>query len=377
MTDSSNGIYYFLGNITSHVLHALPLYKELGGTFIVTSKRAQASLKEYGVPVVCVDNVPYVWKWQGRRPRRITEYLDIDHRFDKTVSLLNMHSTVVVFYELFNFADELDFEKPKKIFLTHGNMLKNYFKMHPQRLENIKQYDYMAALGPFMKREFIRSGIDKNKLIDIGVARTDDVLALARKVTITDKLTALGVPSDKPVVSYLPTFWGDSSVEKLGPKILENISDDYSIIFRPHPQTPQKILNKYSSLLTRKNVFYVPERGSDKPSLLDIYASSSVIIGDASSVMLEALLLDKPLVFAEPDSHANVDPHNQLIEVERFSQHISIEHVSDTTDIIEKAIAKGIDHNLWDQSKATSFFDAHGGSTQSIARFIQSLKKEH
>lgn len=376
MTRHDNGIYYFLGNITSHVTHALPLYRELGGTFVVTSRNARVALEKYDLSVVCVDDIPHLWKWQGKRPHRITQYITLDHRFAKTIDFLNTHATVVLFYELFDFTNELNLTQPKKVFLTHGNMLKNYFKMHPRRLEIFEQYDYMAALGPFMKQEFIRAGIAQDKLVDIGIARTDEVSALAGKVEITDRLVRGGVPSDKTIVSYLPTFWGDSSVERLGPKILEHIADDYTVLFRPHPQTPQKILKSYSRALTRPNIFYLPEKGSGQPTLLDIYAGSSVIIGDVSSVMLEALLLNKPIIFAESDSRSNIDPHDQLTGIKNISQHITMRNVENVTETVREAIARGIEPKLWSQSKKESFFDANGGSVKSIANFVRSLSRD-
>jgi len=373
MARHDNGIYYFLGTITSHVLHALPLHKVLGGTFVVTSKNAAETLKEYGVPVVCLDDIPHILKWQGRRPHRITHYTALDKRFTKTADYLNSHAKVVLFYELFDIASELTLTTPKKIFLTHGNMLKNYFKMHPRRLEIIKQYDYMAALGPFMKQEFIRSGIDQKKLVEIGIARTDEVTALAKKVAVSDILTRAGVPSTKPIVSYLPTFWGDSSVESLGVKLLENIPDSYTMLFRPHPQTPSKILKHYKQVLARKNIFYLPEDGPTSPSLLDIYAASSVIVGDVSSVMLEAILLDRPLIFMSPDTKTNIEPHDQLRTIREFSELISDSNVSEVDTALATSIKRGIDLQTWSDSKDNAFFHHDGTSVKSIAVFVRQL----
>lgn len=372
-TRSNNGVYYFLGNITSHALHAIPLYQKLGGTFVTTSKAAKSILDDYNLPTIYIDDIPHIWRWQGRRPHRINEYTTLDDRFKKTVNFLNSHAKVVVFYELFDFSGDTTLTQPKKVFLTHGNMLKNYFKMTPRRLEIIEEYDYMAALGPFMKQEFIRSGIDKKKLVDIGIARTDEVISLANKISISDKLTHLGVPANKPIVSYLPTFWGDSSVGELGIQILGNISDDYTVLFRPHPQTLPKIIKKYREVLSRPHIFYLPENGQTHASLLDIYAASSAIIGDASSVMLEAILLNKPLLFAQPDSISNIDSHNQLEKITSISENISPSNVQDIVTIVSNSIKKGINRGLWDKSKATCFFNHDGTSTEKIARFIRSL----
>ncbi len=364
-----NGIYYFLGNMASHILHALPLYKEIGGTFVVTSHKAAKVLSLYDVPYVCIDDVPYVWKWNGKRPQRTHEYIAIDNKFAKTTNYLNLNARVVIFYELFDYPG---LSEPRRVFLTHGNMLKNYFKMHPRRLEIINQYDHMAALGPFMKQEFIRSGIDRRKLIDIGIARTDEVIAEASANT-TERIQQLGIPTDKPVVSYLPTFWGDSTVDGLGIQILDNISEDYTVIFRPHPQTPKKIISKYAKVLSHNNVFFLPETGGTQPSLIDVYAASSIIIGDLSSVMLEAILLNKPLIFALPPSQTNIEPHSQLENIKRICKNVSSDNVANINTIIKESLNTGINKDVWENTKANSFFYSGGGSAKAIAKFIHSL----
>jgi CDP-glycerol glycerophosphotransferase (TagB/SpsB family) len=370
-----NGIYYFLGNITSHILHALPLYKELGGTFIVTSKNAAYKLeKNYNIKAIYKDNVPFIWKWIGKRPKRQREYLQIDGRFRHTIDFLNTNARVVIFYEVFEFSDELKLNKPKKVFLTHGNMLKNYFKMHPKRLEMIRKYDYMAAIGPYMKQEFLKTGIPSDKLVDIGIARTDDVIKKRNNHTLPESLALLGIENNKPIVSYLPTFWGDSSVEILGPKLLEKISSDYTVIFRPHPQTPMKIISKYSEVIEDKpNIFYLPEGNSNRVSLLDIMGISDVIIGDISSVMLEAVLLNIPLVFAEPDTKNNIESHSQLDEIINYSSKISEHNVALLNEILADSINRGIDESLWRKTIERDFFFADGTSTRSISDFIHSI----
>ncbi len=372
-TDSDNGMYYFIGNITSHMLHAFPLWKRLGGTFVVTSSSAKKVIEQYKVPVVCIDDVPYIWRWSGKRPYRQREYIALGPRFGKTATFLNERAQVLILYELFEFSHKLALNTPKKVFLTHGNMLKNYFHMYPRRLEIVQTYDYMAALGPYMKKEFIKSGISPDKLVDIGIARTDEIVAMSGKVSIPQSLQKLGVSKKSPIVSYLPTFWGDSSVEHLGPKILAAMPTDYTVLFRPHPQTPPHILQKYSDVCKQNNIFLVAESGPESPSLLDILLASSVIMGDLSSVMLEALLLDKPLVFVETDSSRNANSHNQLHEVQQFSQTIAADTVDSTDTIIQAALEKGVDTALWEQTKQNSFYDYDGSSAVHIATFLQSL----
>src|SRR5690606_24924723 len=115
-------IFYFLGNITSHILHALPLHKELGGVFIVTSNKARREIEQlYDVPVINIDDKPYKWTKPGWRPKPIHDYIVFDKELKRTYDFLNEHARVVIFYELFELKKPEWLSRPKKVFLTHGN----------------------------------------------------------------------------------------------------------------------------------------------------------------------------------------------------------------------------------------------------------------
>src|SRR5688572_3321738 len=112
MTDSSK-IYYFLGNITSHILHALPLHKKLGGTFVVLSEKAKKEVEKYNVPVITIDNKPRRWTRYGYKIKPVFHYLKIDSDLRKTSEFLNKNAEVVLFYELYDFAPSVRITTPK------------------------------------------------------------------------------------------------------------------------------------------------------------------------------------------------------------------------------------------------------------------------
>lgn len=372
-----NGIYYFIGNITSHILHALPLHKKLGGTFIVTSTKARKEIERlYNVPVINIDNRPFKIMKPGRRPKLIHEYIIFDKRLKKTYDFLNTHATIVLFYELFELEKPEWLARPKKIFLTHGNMLKSYMTMYPKRLEIIKDYDYMAALGPHMKQQFIQDGVDASQLIDIGIARTDDVVHHQQTVLVSPQLQQLiTAPSSTPIISYVPTFWGASSIYTTGLELMRYFPDDHVLLFRPHPQTPRHLLAKYQSLIKAKpNIIYLPEGQHPDITLVDLFNASSAIIGDVSSVVLEALLTRKPLIFAyDKGDHKQQHEYQAISDVVRYSQSINATNVADTAHIINTALKQGINEALWDTTIAYNFFDYKGDATDHIARVISKL----
>jgi CDP-glycerol glycerophosphotransferase (TagB/SpsB family) len=375
---ADNGIYYFLGNITSHILHALPLHRELGGTFVVLSEKAKQEVEKYGVPVIAIDDKPSRLTRFGFRFKPVYHYLTIDKSLRKTVDYLNKHARVVLFYELYDFEESVCLTKPRTVFLTHGNMLKDYMA-GGNRLEVLKQYGYMAALGPYLKKQFIeKDGIDPAKLVDIGIARTDDIVKNKGKVTLPESLVKSGdIDAAKKIISYLPTFWGPSSIYNIGKKIIRNFPDEYTLLFRPHPQTPQKLLREYFEIIAAKpgNVIYAPEGKYENLGLLEILSASSAIIGDVSSVMLEAILLEKPLIFAyDSGEHKQSDGDYRAIgEVIAHSQKIDAQNIGSLGKILETSLKNGVNASAWHEVEIRNFFHCAGGSAAAIARFVRQI----
>lgn len=374
-------IYYFLGNITSHILHALPLQKELGGTFIVLSEKAKKEVEKYNVPVIAIDNKPRRWTRFGYKIKPVFHYLKIDNDLKKTSDFLNNNADVVIFYELYDFSPSVRITTPKTVFLTHGNMLKDYMAGANRVAIFKEQYDYMTALGPHLKKEFVqKNGIDPSKLVDIGIARTDEIVKNQGKVIIPQSLIDSGdIDPKKPIVSYLPTFWGASSIYTVGKDIVRNFPDTHTLLFRPHPQTPAKLMQEYFAIIATKKpgtIVYAPEGKYKGVGLTETFDASSAIIGDISSVMLEALLVEKPLIFASHDSNMQ-DPREYaaISDVVAHSQTITSDNAGDIPEIVERAIANGIDKKVWKDTENNTFFHNDGTSVASIAAFIRSLVK--
>ncbi|HEY1085858.1 MAG TPA: CDP-glycerol glycerophosphotransferase family protein [Candidatus Saccharimonadales bacterium] len=360
----NNGVYYFLGSIPSHGLHALPLYSKIGGTFVVTSQKALDTISAYGVKAIMLEDRPDI-------------NLNFGYNIPKTIRFLNKHAKVVLFYEIYGFPIGMRLTKPKTLFLTHGNILKQY--LSPKRITALKQYDYMVGLGPYNHHKFqIEYSIPASKLLPLGIARTDDVVANRGKITGADSLIdLLSLVPNQPIITYMPTYWGASSVHNVGKEILRNIPDSYNLIFRPHPQTPERIIYEYLGIIDAKpgNVVYAPEGKFKEATLIRMYEASSAIIGDISSVMLEAILIDKPLLFAyDTGGHRQTEKDVESIkDVVDYSAHIDIESVRSLPYILENALARGVDSSIWETTKDYTFFHHDGTSVASIAQFIKKL----
>ncbi len=363
---------YFLGNIPSHVSHALPIFAKMGGEFVVTSKNAQKYLHSYGISATCIDDAPFVWQRGRFRPQRLREYTSIDARFSKTVDYL-CQADVVIFYELFEFSVSDSKRLPLKIFLTHGNMLKNYMTMKPSRLETIKKYDFMASIGPYLHKKLLNDGVSEDQLAKLGIARTDNIIKNRNNHASRKQLVShFMLDPAKPIISYVPTYWGASSIYGTGLELMRNMSMRYNVLFRPHPQTPKKILHPYlAEVKRRSNLYYAP--GSDtKISLIDLMCGSDLIIGDVSSVMLEAIVAEKPLVFAfGAGTHRQHESDYEAISnIVSVSSQIDAESAATINEKVQHSLATSIDTLLWRKAEAKLFYAIDGTATDGIISFI-------
>jgi CDP-glycerol glycerophosphotransferase (TagB/SpsB family) len=364
--------YYFVGNITSHALHLLPLHKILGGKVVVLSEAAKREVeKQFELPVICLQDSPETT-------------LEIESKHAVTFDFLEKNASQIIFYEIFKFKDRrLVPKKPVTFFLTHGNMLKNYMNDQTQRSESAKDYDYIAGLGPFMKAKFIKeSNIPQKKILDVGIARTDDILdhetQKKRKERTKQQLKDYGLKDNQPIVSYLPTYWGDSSVYNTGLKIALFIKKEHFLIVRTHPQTNNVILFAYKTIaLLKKNVLFAPHGSRVDLALEDVYAVSDAFIGDISSVMLEAILLKKPLLFAYGSGGHRQDAaaYEAITGVVRHSYEVNESSVKDVSNTISTALDKGISENIWSDTISSTFFLCGGRCAEEIARQVRSLGK--
>lgn len=331
---------------------------------MVISKSAEKALKMYDVPVVCLDDSPNL-------------FLHFDRSVKKTIDYLNKHAKVVLFYELFGYSRFARIKSPTTIFLTHGNMLKSYMTMNPKRLKIMKDYDYMVALSPHLKKEFIEeNGIDPKKLIDYGIARTDEVIRYKGKIHGRSKIASiLGLDPNLPMLSYMPTYWGASSVHHIGREMIRHLPDDYTLIFRPHPQTPGYIIDTYLSIIKRRpNVRYAPDGFNRDIDMLSLFNASSAIIGDVSSVMLEAILVDKPLIFAGVTGREELESKDlsSIKELVDYSTRLNVNNIAYLKNLLESALIRDIDPDIWHATKERVFFHYDGTSVDSISSFIKS-----
>ena len=345
-----------MGNVSSHCAHAIPLFREVGGEFITLSKQTEMEIRALDLPVSCVNDRPDL-------------FLKFDRKISDTIKYIEQNFDIVVFYELYSFSFFSYIKKLPTVFLSHGNMLKVY--MSPKRLRALKKYTHIAALSPSLKEKFISQyKINHTKLLDIGIARNDHVIKSKKRISFSKSfLESVTLDKSKIFVSYIPTWWGTSTVQNIGLEFIRNFPTDLNLLFRPHPQTPVEIVDQYRKIIdSYDNMTFV-----DTLSLEEQFEATSLLVGDLSSIVLEWILTDKPIIFIHQNNHNYLNDLHSIEEVVTFSSRINEESVENTASVINDALAKGISTDDWNKVKRRAFYGYKGECTKVLINNLKQL----
>lgn len=162
-----------------------------------------------------------------------------------------------------------------------------------------ERYDYFISMSHEMSERvesaFSNWGISKENIIKSGQPRNDILVKERENIVLKNSIKKmLGIPEGAYVISYLPTFRDNS--KKINS--ISNFSDSfyremkkrnvYFIEKQHYVRAEEGILNKSS----KENVVN-PEQSIDTQKILLV---TDLLISDYSSVYIDFLLLDRPLI---------------------------------------------------------------------------------
>ncbi|MDE5671014.1 MAG: CDP-glycerol glycerophosphotransferase family protein [Eubacterium sp.] len=156
--------------------------------------------------------------------------------------------------------------------------------------KKIDRWDYLVVQGKFMEEKSVPIYKFEKEILRTGYPRTD-IFFKTSESYIEDIKKNLGIPLDKKVILYTPTWRirNKFDMQLDLDKMRERLGDEYVVLIRLHYFCGQ------SDYFTADNKFVFNLRSYR--TVEDLYLISDMLITDYSSVMFDYALLDKPMLF--------------------------------------------------------------------------------
>lgn len=197
-----------------------------------------------------------------------------------------------------NIERSLRFKRKKTVYLNtwHGIPIKTVGNCAKGRADfDFSYVDYFCISGEYEVDLYKRSfNVPREHIIRTGLPR-NDVLYRAGDVDGAALRRKLGLPLDKKVILYAPT-WRDSrdggkSYSIAPPMDLAKwermLGGDYVLLFRTHP---------YTNALLGVHFDDFALDFSDYPNVTDLLLAADILISDYSAVMFDYSILERPIV---------------------------------------------------------------------------------
>lgn len=196
-----------------------------------------------------------------------------------------------------NIERGLKFKKKDQIYLNtwHGIALKYIGNDCPGRKDyNFDTVDYLTISGDYEERVF-KSAFHarESSFLRCGMPR-NEALWLADEKSRAEMREKLGIPVDKKVILYAPT-WRESTdggrSYAIKPPIhfdawKEALGTEYVILFRAHHQTTKVLGVEYDEFV---------RDASEYPAVNDLLIASDILITDYSAIAFDYSILCRPI----------------------------------------------------------------------------------
>src|SRR5699024_5836230 len=158
-------------------------------------------------------------------------------------------------------------------------------------------WDYLVSPSSYATKAF-RSAFHYNgEVLEVGYPR-NDIFYQPNQEEMKERIrNKLGIPADKKVILYAPTFRDDQKRKKNSlalemdiQQMQERLADDYVLLLRMHVVVSSKLTLEEEWEEFAHNV-------SNYPDMQELLLISDVLITDYSSVMFDFANTSQPMLF--------------------------------------------------------------------------------
>lgn len=169
---------------------------------------------------------------------------------------------------------------------------------------NVRTWDYLISQNPFSSEVFRRAFDFHGEMLEIGYPRNDVLFHKNNAQDIGKLKDMLGLPKDKKILLYAPT-WRDDEISghnsyKFCPqmsfeRMQEMLGEEYVLIVKYHYLIMDKV-----DWTPYEGFVYTFDQSLD---IAELFLVSDAMITDYSSVMFDYSILKRPMYFFAYDLH--------------------------------------------------------------------------
>lgn len=354
-------LYYYANSIYQFA-YAIPVYRRIGGTFIVKSRKKFAHFKH------CMRNMAAF----GEKTFFNTPYVILKKRAE-------LHKLSGILFFLSNsIVPEHTYDNCITVFHEHGTSDKKYSGGLSIGGEKLMKYDYILLSGPKNKERLsdIQIDIPKKKLVEIGGLRFDDYVN--GKINREKELKRIGIKDRKRKnILYAPTWrFGDGTLRKYLVSFANEITKEHNLIVRPHNHDRWWGAVKYHLLKIKgaKHLYFSNPIDIKKNDTFCDFIISDLMISDISSVIYEYLITGKPMIIIQNNyqqRHSMPDSMNIMSHVDIF------DGSQDILTMINENLVKNKCKKRLKTLLNNCFYSTEGHCLDKLLSFFYELKKNH
>ena len=355
----SDNLFYTYSQIYQ-LSYALPMYRSVGGTFVVKNLRKWIQFKKYMRGLS-----------RAQAPKTLLG--------TPPVRKMAMQSLLARRGVLITPSVEHYLPQDKRIiciYTGHGSGDKPYLGDHIY--DKMATFDYHFLTGPknLEKLKDKSVALKPEKLIKIGNMRFDAYIN--GKIDAAKEQNRLGI-RDRGLknILYAPTWkWGQGSLLTHVHRFCHEISPHYNLIIRPHGHDRMKISNlrRWARKNHLKNVYFSNAANLAGHDTMRDFSVADLLISDrSSSIIYEFLITRKPIITIETNfSETHQMPVHLLIDnsAEPWNEAL------DVVNTIEKCfIEHGHKIAKYKRLLDSCFYFNDGKSTLRAVNFLKRLSK--
>jgi CDP-glycerol glycerophosphotransferase len=164
--------------------------------------------------------------------------------------------------------------------------------------KSTRSWDFLISQNQYSTEKFKKAFAFEKEIWEIGYPRNDILIKGNNKEYIHQLKLKLGIPNDKKVILYAPTWRDDEYHDYEWYKfnthmdldyLKQHLQDEYVLIIKMHYLIMDKLdVEAYKGFV----YVYTPEQ-----DINELYLVSDMLITDYSSVMFDYSLLKRPMIF--------------------------------------------------------------------------------